>query len=221
MTQLQERLTTNTWLKADWETYTTIIDSPSRENDRGYYYNGYMRLEDMPTGADHASDNGLVYLAITLFCMVKGIPIQGLIGCSYRKVEIRECQPDISFYIGDRANLAPKGKSVVNLDEQAIPNLVVEISNTTINDDLGAKRLLYEEMGVSEYWIVDVQNTLIYAFEIIAGGASPSEYRGSRRIDTSLVLSELSIATITEALTRSKEQDQSQVGQWLMSQFQK
>jgi Uma2 family endonuclease len=212
MIQLQEKLTTNSWIKADWENYVATIESPEHDRHQGYYYNGYMRIEDMPTGADHASDNGLVYLAITLFCMVKGIPIQGLIGCSYRKVEIRECQPDISFYIGDRANLAPKGKSVVNLDEQAIPNLVVEISNTTINDDLGAKRFLYEEMGVSEYWIVDVQNTLIYAFEIID--------RGSRRIDNSLVLPNLSIATITEALNRSKEVDQAQVGQWLMSQFQ-
>ena len=67
-------------------------------------------------------------------------------------------------------------------------------------------------MGVSEYWIVDVQNTLIYAFEIID--------RGSRRIDNSLVLPNLSIATIAEALNRSKETDQAQVGQWLMSQFQ-
>jgi Uma2 family endonuclease len=218
--QLQEKLSTNTWVKADWDTYVNTIESPvgaaspleNREKNRGYYYNGYMRIEDMPTGADHASDNGLIYLAITLFCMAKGIPIQGLIGCSYRKVEVRECQPDISFYIDDIAHLAPKGKSVVNLDEQATPNLVVEISNTTINDDLGAKRLLYEEMGVSEYWIVDVQNTLIYAFEIID--------RGSKRIDISLVLPNLSIAIITEALNRSKETDQAQVGQWLMSQFQ-
>ncbi len=211
MIQLQEKLSTNTWMKTDWDTYINTIESPEHEQHQGYYYNGYMRIEDMPTGADHASDNGLIYLAITLFCMAKGIPLQGLIGCSYRKTGIRECQPDISYYIGDRANLAPKGKSIVNLDEQAIPNLVVEISNTTINDDLGAKRLLYEEMGVSEYWIVDVQNTLIYAFEIID--------RGSKRIDTSLVLPSLSIATITEALNRSKEQDQSQVGQWLMSEF--
>ena len=36
---------------------------------------------------------------------------------------MRECQPDISFYVGDRAKLAPTGRSVVNLDEQAIPNL--------------------------------------------------------------------------------------------------
>jgi Uma2 family endonuclease len=212
MIQLQEKLATNTWIRAEWETYLTEIDSPEHEQDRGYYYSGYMRIEDMPTGADHASDNGLIYLAVTLFCMVKGIPIQGLIGCSYHKVEVRECQPDISFYIDDRANLAPTGKSVVNLDEQAIPNLVIEISNTTLEDDLGANRLLYEEMGISEYWVVDVQNSLIYDFEMFD--------RGSKRIDTSIVLQGLSIATITEALNRSKEQDRSQIGKWLMSKFQ-
>ena len=212
MIQLQEKIVTNVWHKADWDTYVATIESSEHEQHKGYYYNGYMRIEDMPTGADHASDNGLIYLAVTLFCIAKGIALQGLIGCSYRKTGIRECQPDISYYIGDRANLAPKGKSVVNLDEQAIPNLVVEISNTTINDDLGAKRFLYEEMGVSEYWIVDVQNTPIYAFEIID--------RGSRRIDNSLVLPELSIDTITTALTLSKEQDQSQIGKWLMGEFQ-
>jgi prenyltransferase beta subunit len=123
--QLQEKLKTNAWIRSDWDTYIKTIESLEHEKHQGYYYNGYMRIEDLPTGADHASDNGLIYLAVTLFCMVKGIPIQGLIGCSYRKVEVRECQPDISFYIGDRANLAPTGKSVVNLDEQASPNLVI------------------------------------------------------------------------------------------------
>jgi Uma2 family endonuclease len=212
MIKLHEKLVINSWVKSDWSTYINIIDSPEHKKHQGYYYSGYMRIEDMPTGADHASDNGLIYLAVTLFCMAKGISLQGLIGCSYRKTGIRECQPDISFYIGDRANLAPTGKSVVNLDEQAIPNLVIEISNTTLEDDLGAKRLLYEEMGIAEYWVVDVQNTLIYAFTTID--------RGSKRIDTSLVLPALSIATITEALNLSKEQDQSQIGKWLMSQFQ-
>jgi Uma2 family endonuclease len=212
MIQLQKEIVTNTWIRSDWETYLSTIESPDLKNTQGYYHNGYMRIEDLFVGADVARSKPLIYFAILLFGMAKEIPITGLINCSYRKVEVRECQPDISFYIGDRANLAPKGKSIVNLDEQAIPNLVVEISNITINDDLGAKRLLYEEMGVAEYWIVDVQNTLIYAFEIID--------RGSKRIDTSLVLPNLSIDIIAEALNRSKEQDQTQVGQWLMSQFQ-
>jgi Uma2 family endonuclease len=212
MIKTQERLATNTWTKAEWETYINTIESPALEKNKGYYHNGYMRIEDMPTGADHSRYHLIVANAINLFCTIVGIAINGFDNCSYRRAGIRECQPDLSYYCGEGARLAPVGTSVINLDEQATPDLVIEISNTTINDDLGAKRFLYEEMGVSEYWIVDVQNTLIYAFEIID--------RGSRRIDTSLVLSNLSIATITEALNRSNEQDQSQIGNWLMSQFQ-
>ncbi len=212
MVQLQEKLTTNTWVEADWDTYSNAIDSPEHQKHQGYYYNGYMRIEDMPTGADHSRYHLLMAFALNLFCTIEGISINGFDNCSYRKTGIRECQPDLSYYCGERAKLAPVGTSVINLNEQATPDLVIEISNTTINDDLGAKRMLYEEMGVAEYWIVDVQNTLIYAFEIID--------RGSKRIDTSLVLRNLSIDTITTALTLSKEQDQSQIGKWLMSEFQ-
>jgi Uma2 family endonuclease len=210
--QLQKKLKTNAWLRSDWDTYIKTIDSPEHEQHQGYYYNGYMRIEDMPTGADHSRYHVLLTFAINLFCTIGGIAINGFDNCTYRKAEIRECQPDLSYYTGERARLAPVGKSLVNLDEQAIPNLVIEISNTTLEDDLGAKRLLYEEMGISEYWVVDVQNSLIYAFEMFD--------RGSKRIDASIVLPGLSIATITEALNLSKEQDQSQIGKWLMSQFQ-
>ncbi len=212
MIQLQEKLITNTWIEADWENYITIIESPEYKKYQGYYYNGHMRIEDMPTGADHSRYHLLMANAINLFCTIGGIAINGFDNCSYRKVGIRECQPDLSYYCGERARLAPVGTSVINLDEQPIPDLVIEISNTSISGDLGGKRFLYEEMGVSEYWIVDIQNTLIYAFEIID--------RGSRRIDTSLVLPGLSIDTIIAALNLSQEQDQSQIGKWLMGEFQ-
>jgi Uma2 family endonuclease len=213
MIQLQEKIVTNTWRKADWETYISAIDSPEHEKHQGYYYSGYMRIEDMPTGADHSRYHLLIANALNLFCTIGGIAINGFDNCTYRKTGIRECQPDLSYYCEENARLAPIGTSVINLDEQATPNLVIEISNTTLEDDLGAKRLLYEEMGIAEYWVVDVQNTLIYAFEMID--------RGSRRIDTSLVLPELSIDIITTALNLSKEQDQSQIGKWLMSEFNK
>jgi Uma2 family endonuclease len=211
--QLQEKLKTNAWLRSDWETYISTIDSPEHEKHQGYYYNGYMRIEDMPTGADHSRYHVILTFAINLFCTIGGIAINGFDNCTYRKMGIRECQPDLSYYCEEKARLAPIGTSVINLDEQAIPNLIIEISNTTLEDDLGAKRLLYEEMGISEYWVVDVQNAQIYAFEMFD--------RGSKRIDTSIVLSELSIAIITEALNRSREVDQSQIGQWLMTEFQR
>jgi Uma2 family endonuclease len=211
MMQLQKKLITNTWTKADWETYLQQIESPKSEKCQGYYYNGEMRIEDMPTGADHSRYHIIIAFAINLFCTMRGTAINGLDNCSYRKSGVRECQPDLSYYSQERSKLAPSGTSVINLDEQATPDLVIEISNTSLPDDLGSKRLLYEEMGITEYWVVDVQNCQIYAFEMLD--------RGSKRIDISLVLPQLSIDTIVEALNRSKELDQTQIGQWLMTEF--
>ncbi len=51
------------------------------------------------------------------------------------------------------------------------------------------------------------------AFEILADG-------GSRRIYQSQALPGLAISVLEEALVRSREADQSQVGNWLLTQFQ-
>ncbi|GAP95407.1 hypothetical protein NIES2104_19290 [Leptolyngbya sp. NIES-2104] len=81
-----------------------------------------------------------------------------------------------------------------------------------VHRDRGEKRLLYESLGVKEYWIIDVQNASIWAFAIAD--------RGSRRIDQSLVLPGLEIALLEEAFRRSREMNHGKVSAWLMSQFQ-
>lgn len=219
MIQSHGTIITNAWAKSDWDTYIRTIESPKYENYQGYYYEGRMRIEDMHKGADHARIHALTSFAINLFCIMRGIPINGLVKCTYRKSEIIECQPDLSYYIQELSKTSPIGSLIVNLDEQSIPNLVIEISNTTLADDLGAKRRIYEEIGVAEYWVVvaeywilDVPNIKIYAFNMLD--------RSSKQLDISLAIPNLSIAIVTEALNRNKEQDQAQVGQWLMSQFQ-
>jgi Uma2 family endonuclease len=90
---------------------------------------------------------------------------------------------------------------------------VIEVAKSSLLDDMGAKRSLYEELGVAEYWVVDVQNAQILAYAMAD--------QGSKRIQVSLVLPGLAIAVLEEALHRSWETDQSQVGSWLMTQFQK
>lgn len=163
-------------------------------------------------GCDHADDHAVILFAVFLFATFKGIALRGLDNCSFRKAGVQEFQPDLSYYIGTRAKVIPRGTNIVNLDLYPVPDLVIEVSKTTLLDDRGNKRTLYEELGVSEYWVVDVEKAEISAFQMID--------RGSKRIDESQVLPGLAISTLEAALRQSRETDQSQVGAWLMTQFQ-
>ena len=94
----------------------------------------------------------------------------------------------------------------------SILHLVIEVSNTSLADDLGAKRLLYEDVGVGEYWVIDVQNINVIAFAIKDGG--------SKRIAESQALPGLKLEVLTEALKRSRKNNHTEVASWLMQQFQ-
>ncbi|MGL5835308.1 MAG: Uma2 family endonuclease, partial [Waterburya sp.] len=78
--------------------------------------------------------------------------------------------------------------------------------------DLGEKRLLYEDLEIAEYWVVDVQNVKVIAFAI--------EDNGSKRIAESLVLTGLKIEILTAALQQSRTSNHTEVASWLMQQFQ-
>jgi len=211
MVQLQPKLLTNTWVTATWDEYLRINDDPAYEKAKGYYFNGQMRVE-MGVGPDHASENTIIILAIGLFCGLKGIPVKGLTNCSYRKTGVREAQPDISYYVGDRTTLAPQGSTITNLDEVPAPDLAIEVADSSLDADLGKKRLLYEEMKVAEYWVVDVENAQVLAFQIVNNG--------SQRLTQSQVLPGLEMAVLCEAMTMRRQMDDSQVVAWLMSNFQ-
>jgi Uma2 family endonuclease len=89
---------------------------------------------------------------------------------------------------------------------------VIEIANSSLKDDLGMKRLLYENLGIEEYWIVDVQTTKIIAFAIADGG--------SKRIYQSVVLPSLEIHLLENALQKTRQENHSKVGAWLLQIFQ-
>ena len=212
MKDTQIKLLTDTWVAVSWDEFIEAADNPAFEHAKGYYYNGKMLIEAMGTGYDHSCDNTMMTFAVSLYCVLNGIPVNGLTGCSFRKARLRECQPDIAYYIGDRAQSIPRGTKIVDLNQYPPPDLAIEVSDSTLSDDLGNKRLLYEEVPVREYWVVDVQAAVVRAFAVGDGG--------SRRISESLVLPGLAISLLEAALSRSREEDQSQVGAWLMQQFQ-
>jgi Uma2 family endonuclease len=156
MSELKTKLPTDTWVVASWEEFIEMADSPAYKKAKCYYRNGQMTIETMSVGPDRASDCAIALLAVNLFCTIKGIAVNRFHKCSYRKTRVRECQPDLSYYIGDRSQLAPQGTSIASLDVTPPPDLVIEVADST-RSDIGEKRLLYEELKVAEYWVIDVK----------------------------------------------------------------
>ena len=212
MSQLQAKLPTDTWVNATWEEYLQAIEDPSYNNARGYYYNKRMRLEMSALGNPHSRDHLIVIHAVCLFAGLHKIDLDGHDNCTYRKTGYHEAQPDVSFYVGANAEIVPWDATIIDLDIYPPPDLVIEVAYSSLADDKGEKRLLYESLGVREYWIIDVPNVQIIAFEM--------ENQGSRRIYQSQVLVGLDMALLEEVLQRSRQMNHGKVSTWLLSQLQ-
>lgn len=206
-----QNLVTDTWVPATWEEFLAIVDRPELEKARCYYDDGWMRIETMPIGFAHGRDNSLLASVVTLYGTLKNLSFLSLTNCSFRKARERECQPDLAFYIGTELPTIPRSNSPVDVNLYGPPTSAIEISSTTLSDDLGQKRLLYERLGVQEYWVVNVEAATVIAFAIADGG--------SRQIQVWAVLPDLPIAVIEEALRRSQTEDDGALNRWLLQQF--
>jgi Uma2 family endonuclease len=205
-------LETDIWVKATWEEFLTFAEDSAWEKGNFYYYQEHMRVEMSPVGPLHGRHNSIIPYVVILFATLRNIRIVQFANASFRKAGIREFQPDLAYYIGSDLRVPPNdSNSPVDLDEYDPPNLVIEIGASSFNDDLGSKRLLYENAGISEYWVERANTREVFAFAINGGG--------SGRIQESRVLPGLEIALVEEALNRSLTQDDGEINRWLIQTF--
>ena len=212
MTLSTSQIQTDTWVKATWEEFVAAMDDPQYEEGRGYFDNGYMRIEMAPLGSGHGRQNSVVMDVVSLFATFRNIRLVKFINSSFYKLGERGCQPDIAFYVGANFQIPPQNNSPIDVNIFGPPTLAVEISGSTFKDDLGAKRLLYERLGVAEYWVVNVAEQQAIAFEV--------RDRYSGEIPISAVLPGLELALVEEALRRSQTEDDSTLMRWLMETLQ-
>lgn len=212
MSNLPTPLPTDVWEAAACDDYQQTMARPALAKAKGYCHKGHMRLELSPVGHDQAAANSLIDFAVRLFCTVQGVAFKGWVNCRYRRAGVQECQPDLSYYWRDNAQAIPWGTAAVDLNRYPAPDLAIEIAVSSLLDDQGTKRSLYEDLSVTEYWGVDVPAAQILAYTMAD--------RGSQRIDASLVLAGLDMAVLESAMPQSRQQDQAQVGAWLLAQFQ-
>ncbi|MGA1622431.1 MAG: Uma2 family endonuclease [Synechocystis sp.] len=204
-------LESDSWIAASWDEFLQAADNPDYDKAKFYYYQDHLRIEMSPIGNDHSRDHYIITNAISLYAVFKNIALNGNDNCSYRKVGQWEVQPDISCHVGENAMAIPYGTGIVDLAQYPPPDLVIEIANSSLSDDQGKKRLLYEDLGVKEYWIVDVKASKILAFKV--------ENQGSYQIRESLVLPGLNLAILEEALQKTRQTNHGEVMRWLLTQF--
>jgi Uma2 family endonuclease len=211
-TVLTQDLATDTWwVKASWEKFRLLAENPAYSDGRFYYHQGLIRIEMSPLGPRHGRQSSIISKAVSLFATIKNVRIVEFANTSFRKAGICEFQPDLAFYIGSGLKIPPMTDDPVDLYKYDPPNLVIEIGSSTITDDLGRKRLLYEESGIQEYWVDDVKVGEVVAFAIADGK--------SGRIQESQVLPGLAIALVEEALTHSNTEDDRKINLWLLQTF--
>ncbi len=212
--EVKPEIVSDVWVRASWEEFLALAEEPSLEKAKFYYDQHLMRIEMSPVGPIHAHENSIVSNVVRIFATLANIVIYEYTNCSFRKKNNAEFQPDIAFFLGNGLKIPPRNNAPVDINEFDIPTLVVEISATTIQDDLSYKRLLYERLGIQEYWAVNANTSEVFAFAIADGH--------SGRITKSQVLEGLEISIVEEALKRSQaDEDDGAIARWLLQTFAK
>ncbi len=201
------------WQLATWEEYLTLRDNAAILRSRVFYYEGRLWFE-MGEGINHAKFNNLFTMMIAFWkqCHPEQT-ITSLGGCQLEKPGEKACIPDVVIYLGDRAPDWESGqRRFINLNEARSPDLVGEISDTTLADDLDEKKRLYASLGIPEYWVIDVKGERVFAFGLQETGVYHA-------IAESTVLSGLPISLLEEAIARLSKETNTDAALWFSQQI--
>lgn len=103
----------------------------------------------------HARSKGLLFRRLEDALIAAGSALEVLVEASVEMPPIDMPEPDLVV------TSEPEGDGPVPLASVA---LLVEVSDTTVATDLGAKAQLYAASGVPEYWVVDLPARAVHQF---------------------------------------------------------
>jgi Uma2 family endonuclease len=125
----------------------------------------------------------------------------------------QDCAPDLVLYKGDDIPQWQMGEPRrIDLTRHRLPDLVGEISDTSLSLDMDLQKRLYASLGISEYWVIDVKGARLFAFGLMATG----DYE---EIITSQVLQGLPIALIEQTIDRLSTGTNTAAANWFTQQL--
>ncbi|UFP93351.1 Uma2 family endonuclease [Gloeobacter morelensis] len=202
------------WHRAGWSDYVALRDAPIRERMKLAFDRGWLWVDMGGEGINHAGVSDLFTMIFGFWAIqYPGQLFTSLGRCLLEKPETQACAPDLVLYVGENfPRWQPGEPRRVDLRRTRVPDLVGEISDTTLTSDLDEQKHLYAALGIPEYWVVDVQGGRVFAFEL----AENSQYRVC---STSRALAGLPIALLEQALQRLGEGTNTSAATWFTQQI--
>ncbi len=167
-TTIEPLVRISSWRSATWTEYLHHIET-LREQERVFFNLDTMWIDMGNEGINHSRFNELFTLILGFwFAKQTDVKFDLLGGCVMEKPQAQSAAPDKVLYIGGDSPQWKLGEPRrVNLDLWRVPDLVAEISDTTLAIDLDEKKQLYLALGIPEYWVIDVKGRQVLAFRLI------------------------------------------------------
>ena len=160
----------SSWRSATWTEYLERVENLG-EQERVFFNLDSIWIDMGNEGINHARFNELFSLILFVwFSRQADVRFDLLGGCVIEKPQTQSAAPDKVLYVGGNSpRWQPGEPRRVNLDLWRVPDLVAEISDTTLAIDLDEKKQLYLALGIPEYWVIDVKGKQVLAFRLIEG----------------------------------------------------
>lgn len=202
------------WQPATWDDYLRYRDAPTPERMR-LFFNGNSLLVDMGSeGINHARVSDLFTLLFYIwFSQFAKQTAESLGRCLLEKPNKRAAAPDLVLYIGEGVPQWQAGEPRrIDLTQWRVPDLVGEISDTTLATDLDEKKKLYADLEIPEYWVIDVLGRRALAFRLQSDG----KYQ---QCAYSVALNGLPIPLLDQTLERLVEETNISAASWFAQQI--
>lgn len=185
------------WQPATWEDYLSYRDDSNPDRVRLFFDGKKLFVQMGSEGINHSSISDLFAMLFFIwFSRSNGPNAQSLGRCLLEKPGLQAASPDLVLYIGEGVPQWEEGQPRrINLNNWRVPDLVGEISDTTLATDLDEKKQLYAELEIPEYWVVDVVGKRVLAFRL-------QKDKTYRQVAQSVALEGLPISLLAQTLQR-------------------
>lgn len=142
--------------------FSVMVEAGAFTGDRGVELRGGLLYEMNPQYVPHMRAKSRLFLALASALQAIGSPLEVSSEGSVQLGAAEVPLPDLIVWEPVQVRGPVPGERV---------RLLVEVSDTTLTDDLGRKRALYAAASVPEYWVVDVFGRALHQYWAPADGA--------------------------------------------------